>query len=148
MTDRGFHDSRWRFSWWHVKIFNVISGPEFQCEGSISTSGFDWQLPDNVVTCLFTKQVWSNGLLLGTYVVDSYSEKWQSGWMSRPTVYFIFGYSTGCVRASWSQKRLLWEEVLPLFIRRDLGTSQFICRDEKILATIFVMKTKTGNIAK
>ena len=30
---------------------------------------------------------------------------------------------------------------LPLFIRRDLGTSQSVCRDKKFLATIFVMKT-------
>ena len=30
---------------------------------------------------------------------------------------------------------------LPLFMRRYLGTSQPTCRDKKILATIFVVKT-------
>ena len=30
---------------------------------------------------------------------------------------------------------------LPLFICRDLGTFQFVCRDNKLLAAIFVIKT-------
>ena len=35
--------------------------------------------------------------------------------------------------------------LLPLFIRRGLGTNQFVCRDKNVLATMFVMK-KQQNI--
>ena len=35
-------------------------------------------------------------------------------------------------------KRIL---ILPLFICRDLGTTQYACQDKQFLATIFVMET-------
>ena len=34
-------------------------------------------------------------------------------------------------------KRIL---ILPLFICRELGTTQYVCQDKKFLATILVMK--------
>ena len=33
-------------------------------------------------------------------VVGSYTEKQQPGWIERPKVYFLFGWSTGCIIAS------------------------------------------------
>lgn len=44
--------------------------------------------------------VCSEGLLLGTSMVKSNTEKWQYRPMGKPKVYYLFGWSNGCVRAS------------------------------------------------
>ena len=46
-------------------------------------------------------EVWSEGLLRGTCVVGSYTEKRKPKWTGRLNVYFLFGCSNGCVRAVW-----------------------------------------------
>ena len=130
---RDFHNGCLRSSWWQVDIFMtgqdfVVKGQDFHDDRSkccYENRPFhalvclnSEALGDDVVTCLWP--IHAIGLKvvdvfyqflakMGSFavchlVVGPYTEKRQPRWMERPKVYFLFGWSTGCVIASWLQE--------------------------------------------